>query len=181
MNKFTTFAASKISGFAYSNRVLTLHTEQLDETIKILQPQFVYCGKPIDGKNIQHKLEVAIGYEVKTQKLPNVRRMKVVLGTGESVQQLPDVETSGEFLDELAVLIQHVLDAEAAEKPAAKTEDKTEEKTVTAAVQDVEPQVDSPEDEKEVAQAAEQTVVTVEVVKRQAPQRDSRGRFIKQC
>lgn len=172
-----------ISGFNYANRVLALQVANLEETIKALIPHFVYCGKPIEGKNVQHKLEVALGYETKTQKLPEVRRMKIVLEQlAEGAEPANKVKTTKETfastestLTFLAELVTGALKAEAdakeaakpvkAEKPAKapKTEAKATETKASAPAKD----------EAKAAATAAPTVMGV------GPQRDPKtGRFL---
>ena len=190
-----------IAGFHFENRVLALQTQNLEETIKHLVPQFVYCGKPIEGKNVQHKLEVALGYEVKTQKLPEIHRMKIVLEqlvdgaapTNKLVTSKDDFKDTEATLTWLAGTIGNVLAAEAAAKTEAETKAKAEaqarkdakkaereaikakaEAEAVAKPEEVKPEEVQPEEKVEEVRTAQASAPTVMA----KPARDAKGRFL---
>jgi cell division protein FtsN len=173
-----------IAGQSFANRVLVLETHDLAKAIEHLVPQFVYCGKPIEGKNVQHKLEVAIGYEVKTQKLADVRRLKVELvQLPEGAEPTNKVKTTKESfanteatLTTLATMVTEILAAEAAAKEAAKPVKEPKVKAETPVAETKTTEVKEPE--AKAAQAPESTFG----IAKPAPQRDpATGRFLKRA
>ena len=171
-----TLNSLNVIGFNFANRILTLETTNLDATMEALKPNFQFAGKPIDGKNIQFKVELVLGQEVK-KAMEGVKRMKVTFAQVETATAaLP--EGFGEManpVNAIAALGTELLKkpepAPKAEKPAKAAKAKTN----TEATADVKQEQPAPVvEEVKAAQAAAPTVTA-----RKVPQREANGRFIK--
>lgn len=171
-----TLASLNVIGFAFANRILTLQTKDLDATLEALKPNFLFAGKPIAGKNIQFKVELVLGQEVKA-KMADVKRMKVEFAQAETATTaLPEaIGKMANPVDAIAALGTELLKkpepAPKAEKPAKAP--KAEKPATAEKAADPAPTVN---EEVKAAQAAEPTTKA-----RQMPARDAKGHFIKRA
>ena len=160
-----TLASLNVIGFTFENRILTLLTTNLDGAMETLKPNFQFAGKPIEGKNIQFKVELVLGQEVKKE-MEGVKRMKVTFAQAETAatalpEGFADMPNPVKAIAALGTeLLKKPEPAPKAEKPA-----KTEAKANPAP---------TATEEVKAAQAAAPTVTA-----RKVPQRDANGRFIK--
>lgn len=170
-----TLASLNVIGFTFENRILTLLTTNLDGAMETLKPNFQFAGKPIEGKNIQFKVELVLGQEVKKE-MEGVKRMKVTFAQAETAttalpEGFADMPNPVKAIAALGTeLLKKPEPAPKAEKPA-KVKAEKPAKAKTEAKADPAP---TATEEVKAAQAAAPTVTA-----RKVPQRDANGRFIK--